>query len=73
MVVSRREGTNIFYTVANPKIFKAMDTMKELLLERLQEEQAFVADAAPASKDQEIKSRDGRIMSEPITIYTSPG
>ena len=43
MVVSRREGTNIFYTVANPKIFKAMDTMKELLLERLQEEQAFVA------------------------------
>ncbi|MHB1326229.1 MAG: ArsR/SmtB family transcription factor [Thermoleophilia bacterium] len=43
MVVSRREGTNIFYTVANPKIFKAMDTMKEVLLERLQEEQEFVA------------------------------
>jgi len=43
MVVSRREGTNIFYTVANPKIFKAMDTMKEVLLERLQDEQEIVA------------------------------
>jgi len=43
MVLSRREGTNIFYTVANLKIFKAMDTMKEVLLERLQEEQDFVA------------------------------
>jgi len=43
MVVSRREGTNIFYTVVNPKIFKAMDTMKEVLLERLQDEQEIVA------------------------------
>jgi len=43
MVISRRDGTNIFYSVANPKIFKAMDTMKEVLLERLQLEQDFVA------------------------------
>jgi len=43
MVISRRDGTNIFYSVANPKIFKAMDTMKEVLLERLQLEQDFMA------------------------------
>lgn len=42
MVVSRRDGTNIFYTVANPKIFRAMDTMKEVLMERLKGEQKFV-------------------------------
>lgn len=43
MVMSRRDGTNIFYAVTNPKIFKAMDTMKEVLLEGLQVEQEFVA------------------------------
>lgn len=43
MVVSRREGSNIFYSVTNPKIFTAMDTMKEVLMEQLQEERDIVA------------------------------
>lgn len=43
MVVARREGANIFYSVANPKIFHAMDIMKELLLEKLHGEQKLVA------------------------------
>lgn len=42
MVVSRREGSSVFYSVANPKIFKAMDTMKDVLLEQLQEEHDLV-------------------------------
>jgi len=43
MVVGRREGSNVYYAVANPKIFKAMETMKEVLLEQLREEQKLVA------------------------------
>ncbi len=50
MVVSRREGSSIFYAVANPKIFKAMDTMKEVLLEKLREEQEFVEELGAAKK-----------------------
>ena len=50
MVVFRREGSNIFYSVANPKIFKAMDTMKEVLLERLRKDQEFVAGLSAAHK-----------------------
>ncbi|MFA5801054.1 MAG: metalloregulator ArsR/SmtB family transcription factor [Thermoleophilia bacterium] len=51
MVVSRRDGSSIYYTVANEKIFSAMDIMKELLLERLQADQELVAGLAgsPAS------------------------
>lgn len=43
MVVGRREGSNVYYAVVNPKIFKAMETMKEVLLDQLREEQRLVA------------------------------
>lgn len=49
MVVSRREGSSIFYAVANEKIFRAMDIMKELLLENLRGEQELVAGLATGS------------------------
>jgi ArsR family transcriptional regulator len=37
VVVSRREGLNIFYRISNPKIIQACDLMREVLLEQLQE------------------------------------
>lgn len=46
MVTSRREGANIFYSVANPKIFKAMGIMKEVLLEQLEEEHELMGGLA---------------------------
>lgn len=49
MVVSRRDGSTIFYAVANEKIFRAMDIMKELLLENLRSEQELVAGLAGSS------------------------
>lgn len=42
MVVTRREGATIHYSVANPKIFKAMDIMREVLLDQLREEHEIV-------------------------------
>lgn len=37
VVATRREGANIYYTIANLKILEACDLMKEVLLERLKE------------------------------------
>ncbi|MBE0429144.1 MAG: winged helix-turn-helix transcriptional regulator [Thermoleophilia bacterium] len=51
MVASRREGSNIFYSVSNTKIFRAMDTMKEVLVERLREDQEFVAGLTAAGAE----------------------
>lgn len=42
MVTSRREGSTIYYSVSNPKIFKAMDIMRDVLLEQLREEHEIV-------------------------------
>lgn len=35
VVAVRKEGQNTYYKVANPKILKACDIMREVLLERL--------------------------------------
>ena len=35
IVKTRREGTTIYYSLANPKISKAFDIIREMLLERL--------------------------------------
>ena len=37
IVSTRREGLNIYYKVANPKMIKACDILREVLLEQLQE------------------------------------
>lgn len=37
VVKSRREGVNIYYSIANPKIVKACMLMREVLLEQLEE------------------------------------
>ena len=42
MVRSRREGVNIFYSIANPKIVKACGLMREVLMEQLLEKQKLM-------------------------------
>jgi len=37
VVVTRREGLNIYYRIANPKIIQACDLMRQVLLEQLKE------------------------------------
>ncbi len=37
VVTTRRNGANIYYKIANPKILQACDLMREVLLEQLKE------------------------------------
>jgi ArsR family transcriptional regulator len=37
IVKTRRDGVNIYYRIANPKVLKACDIMREVLLEQLSE------------------------------------
>ena len=39
---SRREGTNIYYSLANPKVIQACDIMREVLFEHLRERERLV-------------------------------
>jgi len=39
MLVTRKEGTTVFYRLANPKMIEAFDLMREILAERLTEMQ----------------------------------
>lgn len=43
VVLSRREGVNIYYRISNPKIIQACDLMREVLLEQLKEKGKMVA------------------------------
>ncbi len=42
VVTTRRNGANIYYKIANPKILQACDLMREVLLEQLQENEKLV-------------------------------
>ena len=37
VILTRREGTNIYYRIANPKIIEACHLMREILLEQFRE------------------------------------
>jgi len=43
VVLSRREGVNIYYRISNAKIIQACDLMRGVLLEQLQEKGKMVA------------------------------
>jgi len=43
VVLSRREGVNIYYRISNAKIIQACDLMREVLLEQFQEKGRMVA------------------------------
>ncbi len=37
VVTTRRDGANVYYKIANPKILQACDLMREVLIEKLAE------------------------------------
>jgi len=43
VVLTRREGVNIYYRIANPKIIQACHLMREVLLEQFQEKGKIVS------------------------------
>ncbi|HEY4683448.1 MAG TPA: metalloregulator ArsR/SmtB family transcription factor [Candidatus Acidoferrales bacterium] len=42
VLVSRKDGNNVYYRLANPKMLKAFDLMREILLEQMQRESVLV-------------------------------
>lgn len=49
-LVSRRDGSSVYYRVADPRILAAFDLMRELLLDQIRREGAL-ADAASIATD----------------------
>jgi ArsR family transcriptional regulator len=43
VILTRREGINIYYRIANPKIIQACHLMREVLLEQFQEKGKMVS------------------------------
>ena len=43
VILSRREGINIYYRIANPKIIQACHLIREVLLEQFQEKGKMVS------------------------------
>ncbi len=46
LVVTRREGTNVYYEIAYPKIFEACDLVREVLFEQLSESKELIEGGA---------------------------
>ena len=44
VLATRREGPNVYYRIANPKIVKACNLIRQVLLEQLQSNQSIIAD-----------------------------
>ena len=42
IVETRREGLNVYYHLTNPKVVKACDTMRQVLVEQLAKDQKLV-------------------------------
>jgi ArsR family transcriptional regulator len=47
---SRKEGNNIYYRLANPKMLKAFDLIREILFEQMRREGEFVRQMRHVSK-----------------------
>ena len=46
LVVANREGTSIYYSIANPKIIQALDLMREVLADKLEQSRDLAATLA---------------------------
>ncbi|MHB8138113.1 MAG: ArsR/SmtB family transcription factor [Smithellaceae bacterium] len=49
VVLTRREGIQIYYRIANPKIIQACNLMKEVLMDQLVEKEKMVSRLVKAS------------------------
>ncbi len=45
VLASRKEANNVYYRLANPKILRAFDLIREILLEQIQRESVLAARA----------------------------
>lgn len=43
VIITRREGVNIYYCISNPKIIQACNLMREVLMEQLEEKGKMVS------------------------------
>jgi ArsR family transcriptional regulator len=43
VVAARKDGLNVYYSIENPKIIKAYQLIREVLMERLQKDQTILA------------------------------
>ena len=50
VVLTRREGVNVYYRIANPKIIQACNLMREVLAEQIQEKGRIVSILTDAEK-----------------------
>ncbi|MFH0801952.1 MAG: metalloregulator ArsR/SmtB family transcription factor [bacterium] len=50
VVLARREGVNMYYCIANPKIIQACNLMKEVLAEQIQEKGRIISIHTSTSK-----------------------
>lgn len=42
VVSARKDGVNVYYSIANPKIIKACNLIREVLMEHLQKDQSII-------------------------------
>lgn len=42
VVSARKDGVNVYYSIANPKIIKACNLIREVLMEHLQKDQSIL-------------------------------
>ena len=42
ILITRRDGVNIYYRIANPKVIQAFDIMREVLFEQLKENEKLM-------------------------------
>jgi ArsR family transcriptional regulator len=55
VIAVRREGVQLYYRIANPKIMQACNLMKEVLIEQLQEKEKMASRLVKASN--KLKAR----------------
>lgn len=55
IVNTRREGTSIYYSLSNPKIIEAFDIIRQILLQRLEEEEKLAKGIRLAEKKSKSK------------------
>ena len=51
VILTRREGVNIYYRIANPKIIQACHLMREVLLEQFKEKGKMVSSLGHIKRD----------------------
>ena len=54
VVLTRRDGATIYYRIANPKILRAFDIMREVLFEQLAEGRRLVRAAAGGTRRRRV-------------------